>query len=125
MSNIQGQGIRMDDSAREIVPIGNRVLLQFKEIAQPQPEPEPKEVVEGEEPYQAPFVPPVLRAYIEAVGKDVDMKLYGFKIGDWVMFDGNSVTAIDLPDVDTPEDYSKIRRFGMTCPENIWGVYSE
>lgn len=120
------QGIRMDDTAKNIIPTGDRVLLRFEEIPQPQPE-IPQEVLDaaakGDQEANIPYVPPVFRAYIDSVGPHVSMDEMGWKLGDWVVFNGADVMAIDLPV--KGGEIGEVRRLGMTSPNSIWGVYEE
>lgn len=117
----------MDDNAVDIKPINDRVLLRFT----------PVEVEELKQRKSGLFIPgkdndpgqayggamgKKHRAYVHAVGKDVNMEEQEFNIGDWVLFNNMDVMAIDMPD---PKDSTETITFGLTKPESIWGIYEE
>ena len=120
--------MKMDDSAVGIKPINDRVLLKFIPI----------EVESLKKRKSGLYIPgsdenaagqayggamgKKHRAYVHAVGKDVDIEKQEFKIGDWVLFNNMDVMAIDMPDPGDPD--SKIT-YGLTKPESIWGIYEE
>lgn len=126
-----GNMMRMDDTAKNINPIGDRVLLKFEELYEDRMMPvevvadaDEDVKVDKEPEMEMRNVPTgVFRAYVHSLGKGIDPSGIDFKVGDWVIFNGNAVTAIDLPDLDNPEDFTKVRRFGMTTVEQIWGLY--
>jgi len=120
-------GIVMDDSAKSIKPIGNMVLLRLVKVEKKPIESKSGLLISSENVATAGQTiggsfGTVYRAYIDSVGKDVDLSKYDFKIGDWVVFNNMDVMGIDLPD---PEDPLNIRKFGLTKPESIWAVYEE
>lgn len=120
--------MEMDDSAVDIKPINDRVLIKFTPVD------EKEELTQRD---SGLFIPGKKnkagqayggamgkkhRAYIYAVGKDVNLEEQEFDIGDWVLFNSMDVMAIDMPD---PNDPTETITFGMTKPESIWGLYIE
>ena len=120
-------GIVMDDSAKSIKPIGDRVLLKLVEVKKKEAKSKSGLILPGQENAAAGqaiggSMGVVFRAYVDSVGEKVNLEECNFKIGDWVIFNNMDVMGIDLPD---PEDPTKVLKFGMTRPESIWGIYSE
>lgn len=117
----------MDDQAKDIKPIGDRVLLKFEEVVE-----EIKDITSdggiilpGQQENKAGqaiggSMGVKYRAYIHAVGEKVKTDEWAFKVGDWVIFNNMDVMGIDLPD---PDDATKTRKYGLTRPESIWGLY--
>lgn len=118
----------MDDSAKKIKPIGDRVLLKLVEVDRKQTVKRNSGIILVNQDLQSAgqaiggSMGVVYRAYIDSIGEKVDLEKFSFKIGDWVVFNNLDVMGLDLPD---PEDPSKVLRYGMTKPESIWGIYSE
>lgn len=122
-----GEGIVMDDSAKKISPIGDRVLLRLVEVEKKQTILKSGLILPGQDKMMAGqaiggSMGVVFRAYVDSVGEKVDLSTVNFKIGDWVVFNNMDVMGLDLPD---PKDPMKVLRYGMTRPESIWGVYTE
>lgn len=120
-------GIIMDDSAKGITPIGDRVLLKLVEVKKKNGISKSGLILPGKDAPMAGqaiggSMGVVFRAYVDSVGEKVDLEKINFKIGDWVIFNNMDVMGIDLPD---PEDASKVLKFGITKPESIWGIYKE
>lgn len=120
-------GIVMDDSAKGIKPIGDRVLLRLVEVEKKRAKTKSGIILPGQDQSSAGqaiggSMGVVYRAYVDSVGEKVDLEKVNFKLGDWVVFNNMDVMGLDLPD---PEDPTKILKFGITKPESIWGVYSE
>ncbi len=117
----------MDDQAKGMKPIGDRVLLKFEEVVEKAEDKKTKSgiIMPGQVDPQAGqaiggSMGVKYRAYIEDVGEKINLEDYNFNIGDWVIFNNMDVMGIDLPD---PDDPSKVRKFGLTKPESIWGLY--
>jgi co-chaperonin GroES (HSP10) len=120
-------GIVMDDSAKGIKAIGDRVLLKLVEVKKKDTTSKSGLILPGRDAPMAGqaiggSMGVVYRAYIDSVGEKVDLSKFSFKIGDWVVFNNMDVMGLDLPD---PEDPSKVIKYGITKPESIWGIYQE
>lgn len=118
--------IIMDDNAQGIKVISDRVLLEFRPV-------EEKEVVTKKTNLVLPgqkqsgagqaiggSMGVKYRAYVAGVGEKVNLDDYAFKVGDWVIFNNMDVMGIDLPD---PENPMEVKKYGLTRPESIWGLY--
>lgn len=119
--------IVMDDQAKGMKPIGDRVLLKFVEVEEKVEDKKTKSgiIMPGQKNQEAGqaiggSMGVKYRAYVDSVGEKVNLDEVNFKIGDWVIFNNMDVMGIDLPD---PEDPTKTRKFGLTRPESIWGLY--
>jgi len=118
--------ITMDDQAKGMKPIGDRVLLKFVEVEAKEDAKSkgglflPGQTKEGAGQAIGGSMGVKFRAYVDAVGEKVNLDEYNFKVGDWVIFNNMDVMGIDLPD---PDDPTKTRKFGLTKPESIWGLY--
>ena len=109
----------MDGRAKTIKPLLDQVVIEFIGVPAKRMVPSEKE---GEADTEQTFIK--TRAIIKEMGpllleEDLDP---GFKIGDWVVFDGSEVTAIDIED---PDEEGKVLRFGICRNEAILGVYIE
>lgn len=119
--------IVMDDTAKDMKPIGDRVLLKFEEVVEKAEDKKTKSgiIMPGQVEQKAGqaiggSMGVKYRAYVHAVGEKVNLDECAFKVGDWVIFNNMDVMGIDLPD---QEDPTKVRRYGLTKPESIWGLY--
>ena len=119
--------MQMDDSAKKIKPIGDRVLLKFVEVEKKEAKSKSGLILPGK--YENKVGQQVgstggtvFRAYVDSVGEKVDLEEVNFKIGDFVIFNNHDVMNVNLPN---PEDSTKIIIYGITKPESIWGVYEE
>lgn len=120
--------IVMDDNAKDIKPIGDRVLLRFEEVTEETEEKKtdaglilPGQLKQKAGQAVSGSMGVKYRAYVAAVGEKVNIDDYNFKIGDWVIFNNMDVMGIDLPDPESK--FGGVKKFGMTKPESIWGIY--
>lgn len=107
--------IRMDNTAKDLLPVGNSIVLLFETI--------PVEVELQEEDEKSGNMKTVTqtqihhRAKIHAIGDEYEGTL---KKGDWVLFDGTDMISIDL---ESPNDKNVLRKFGICRPISILAVY--
>jgi hypothetical protein len=109
----------MDGRAKTIKPLLDQVVLEFVGVPQVKVTPA---VEEGGEPVEQTFI--VTRAIVREMGPYLleDDEDPGFKIGDWVVFDGANVMAIDIED---PKEEGKILRYGICGRNQVLGIYIE
>lgn len=62
---------------------------------------------------------PIYRAYVAAIGPEVDLEKINFKVGDWVIYNDYDCKTfvIDIFDRDS-------KPWGITKTESIWGKYT-
>ncbi len=105
----------MDGRAKGIKPLLDQIVLEFIGVPETRVIPAAEE---GGEDTEQTFIK--TRAIIKAIGSGITEP--GFVIGDWVVFDGSKVVAIDLED---PTEEGKILKYGICPLSAIFGVYEE
>lgn len=106
----------MDARAKTIKPLLDQVVLEFIGIPETIMQPG---LEEGDAPVEQTFIK--TRAIIRELGPDLTEK-NGVKVGDWVLFDGANVMAVDIEDY---QNEGVVLKFGICGVKDVLGIYEE